>query len=142
MHNRLLIKNPNELEKISNLANIASYLYDKLENINWVGFYILKDQTLYLGPFMGKVACTHIEVGKGVCGTCAKNLKTIIVDDVSLFKGHIACDANSKSEIVIPIFNKDKTLYGVLDIDSSIKDRFSKEDRLYLENLCLDIENI
>lgn len=141
MHNNLLIKNPNEFEKISNLANIASYLYYKLENINWVGFYILKDQTLHLGPFMGKVACTHIEVGKGVCGTCVKKLKTIVVDDVSLFKGHITCDSNSKSEIVIPIF-KDKTLYGVLDIDSPIKNRFSKEDRIYLENLCLDIEKV
>jgi len=114
-------------DTISNLANAAALLYMSLENINWAGFYILKDGLLRLGPFMGKPACVRIEIGKGVCGTAAERNETIVVPDVHAFPGHIACDAESASEIVIPL-TVNGSLFGVLDIDSPLKGRFSEND--------------
>ena len=108
-------------------ANISALLYGALDNLNWAGFYLIRDGELALGPFQGKTACMKIKVGKGVCGTAVQEDRTIRVDDVHLFKGHIACDSASASEIVIPI-HKDGRIIGVLDIDSPIKARFTRED--------------
>ena len=116
----------------TNLANLSAYLNYFLDDINWVGFYLYNGQDLYLGPFQGLPACTKIILGNGVCGVAAKERKTVIVDDVSKFKTHIACDSKTNSEIVIPII-KDNFLIGVLDIDSALLNRFDKTDRLYLK---------
>lgn len=126
---------------ISNLANVTALLYDSLERINWVGFYIMQDGKLILGPFQGKVACTQIAVGKGVCGTAVSTGETQRVDDVHLFEGHIACDSASNSELVIPVY-KDGEIFGVLDIDSPIKGRFSEEDQAGLEALVKELEKV
>ena len=117
---------------ITNYANASALLFDNLTDINWAGFYLLKDEYLYLGPFQGKVACTKIKVGSGVCGTAVKEKSTIIVDNVHEFKGHIACDSSSNSEIVIPIYKDDKII-GVLDIDSPKFSRFTIKDKEGLE---------
>lgn len=127
--------------RISNLANVTALLYDSLEWINWVGFYIMQDGKLILGPFQGKVACTQIAVGKGVCGTAVSTGETQRVDDVHLFEGHIACDSASNSELVIPVY-KDGEIFGVLDIDSPIKGRFSEEDQAGLEALVKELEKV
>lgn len=127
--------------RISNLANVAALLYDSLERINWVGFYIMQDGKLILGPFQGKVACTQIAVGKGVCGTAVSTGETQRVDDVHLFEGHIACDSASNSELVIPVY-KDGEIFGVLDIDSPIKGRFSEEDQAGMEALVKELEKV
>ncbi|SDM90189.1 GAF domain-containing protein [Fictibacillus solisalsi] len=118
----------------ANLANASALLNQFLPNINWVGFYEyeeLSDQ-LVLGPFQGLPACVRIPIGKGVCGTAAKEQKTFVVEDVHQFPGHIACDAASQSEIVVPIV-KDGQLFGVLDIDSPEKSRFDQIDQEWLE---------
>lgn len=120
--------------KTANLANAAALLFNTLENINWAGFYLMKDGMLVLGPFQGNPACIRIPVGRGVCGTAAKTLQTQLVPDVHLFPGHIACDAQSQSEIVVPLL-KDGALLGVLDIDSPVKNRFDHEDQKGLEML-------
>lgn len=112
---------------ITDYANASALLFSSLEQINWVGFYLMKDGALLLGPFQGRTACTKIAVGKGVCGTAAELDRTIVVADVHQFAGHIACDSASRSEIVLPI-HKDGKLTGVLDIDSPMEDRFQKED--------------
>ena len=117
---------------VSNLANASALLWQALENINWAGFYLLQNDTLILGPFQGKPACTVIPVGKGVCGTAVKERKTQLVADVHAFPGHIACDSASNSEIVVPIY-KGAELFGVLDIDSPLLNRFTQEDRAGLE---------
>lgn len=117
---------------ITNYANASALLFDNLTEINWAGFYLLKDEYLYLGPFQGKIACTKIKVGSGVCGTAVKEKSTIIVDNVHEFKGHIACDSSSNSEIVIPMFKDDKII-GVLDIDSPKFSRFTIKDKEGLE---------
>ena len=127
--------------QISNLANAAALIYDSLEQINWAGFYIMQDGKLILGPFQGKVACTQIAVGKGVCGTAVATGETQRVDDVHLFAGHIACDSASNSELVIPVY-KDGEIFGVLDIDSPIKGRFSEEDQAGLEALVKELEKV
>ncbi len=114
------------------LSNAAALLWDSLEDINWAGFYIIKDGHLLLGPFQGKPACTVIEVGKGVCGTAVAEDRTQLVKNVHEFPGHIACDSASNSEIVVPIHAKN-SVYGVLDIDSPQFSRFSEEDRDGLE---------
>ena len=119
---------------ITILSNTSSSIYNTLDNLNWVGFYRLIDDNLYLSAFMGKPACIKIPVGKGVCGTCIKENKTIIVDNVHEFKGHIACDSASNSEICIPIY-KNNVLYGLLDIDSPIINRFSNVDKDNLEKI-------
>lgn len=120
---------------ISSLLNVTAVLKDAFVKISWVGFYITKGSTFYLGPFQGKVACTVIKFGKGVCGTVAYEKETIIVDDVIKFPGHIACDSGSKSEIVVPIVVEDK-IWGVLDLDSYEYSAFNEIDKLYLENIC------
>lgn len=126
----------NENNNISNMANTSALIMQTFNDISWAGFYTYdsnKDE-LTLGPFQGKVACTHIKNGKGVCGTAFKQQKTIIIDNVNKFPGHIACDSNSKSEIVIPIIIESYT-YGVLDIDAPIFNRFNKQDAQILEAL-------
>src|SRR5690625_994263 len=129
-----------EKDFIASLANASALLNQFLDEINWVGFYILKQDELVLGPFQGLPACVTIPYGKGVCGTAVKELKTQRVADVSLFPGHIACDVASQSEIVIPII-VNNAIYGVLDIDSPIKDRFDDIDQKYLEEFVNIIED-
>lgn len=124
---------------IANLSNASALLNIFLKEINWVGFYLFEDGGLVLGPFQGLPACIRIPIGRGVCGTAAQSAKTIVVDDVDQFPGHIACDAASKSEIVIPVF-KNGSLIAVLDIDSPIKKRFSKEEANYLEQFVKVLE--
>ena len=116
-----------ERDMLANMGNLSSLLYFNLSNINWAGFYLYKNDELVLGPFNGKVACTRIAMGRGVCGTAAAENITQIVEDVHQFPGHIACDSASNSEIVIPLF-KDEKLLGVLDIDSFEKATFDTED--------------
>lgn len=129
---------------ITNLSNVAACLWEQLEDVSWVGFYLIADKDttgnntalnpcaenteLILGPFQGKVACTHIPLGKGVCGVSAAEDKTLIVPDVSKFAGYIACDSEARSEIVIPLRNADGRVIGVLDIDSNTEGRFASPD--------------
>ena len=120
---------------ITTLSNASALLNMYLEDINWVGFYLLKNNQLILGPFQGKVACTNIKIGRGVCGTCIQEEKTILVPNVHEFKGHTACDSASNSEICIPIYANNK-LYGLLDIDSPILNRFNEVDKINLEKIC------
>ena len=115
-------------------ANLAALLFNSLEEVNFAGFYRMKDGELILGPFQGQVACVHIQLGNGVCGTAAQQEKTIVVPNVHEFAGHIACDAASNSEIVVPVF-KDGRFWGVLDIDSPKLSRFSEADQIGLEGL-------
>lgn len=121
-----------ESDWLANLSNAAALLYTNLPDINWSGFYLLKNEELVLGPFQGKTACTRIKRGKGVCGTAAAEMKIQLVPDVHLFPGHIACDCASNSEVVVPII-KDGILYGVLDIDSPTTSRFDDLDAKYLQ---------
>ena len=114
------------------MANAAALLYDALEDVNWAGFYLTREGKLVLGPFMGKVACIHIPLGRGVCGTAAEEDATQRVADVHRFKGHIACDSASNAEIVIPIHAGGRVV-AVLDIDSPKPDRFSEADQAGLE---------
>lgn len=121
---------------ITNLANFSAILKIAFPKISWVGFYIYDGEKLYLGPFQGKPACSTIKVGKGVCGTAAAENRTIIVEDVHKFPGHIACDSGSNSEIVAPMY-ADDTLLGVLDIDSYDFGAFNETDKQYLEQMVL-----
>ncbi len=121
-------------DNIANLSNTSAILNFYLEDINWVGFYIHKNDELILGPFQGLPACVKIRMGSGVCGTAAATLKTLVIKDVHAFEDHIACDSASNSEIVIP-FEVGGKLYGVLDIDSPIFDRFDDTDRVNLERV-------
>ena len=114
------------------LSNTSALLKQCLEDTNWVGYYLMRDGKLVLGPFQGLVACEIIEVGKGVCGTAVKERKTILVKNVHEFAGHIACDSASNSEIVIPVIIDDE-VWGVLDIDSPLLERFDETDQQYLE---------
>jgi L-methionine (R)-S-oxide reductase len=123
-----------ESDLISNAANTAALIYHALPDINWAGFYFLKGEELVLGPFQGKPACTRIPLGKGVCGTAAKERKTLVVQDVQKFPGHIACDSASNSEIVVPLI-KNNNLLGVLDIDSPTLSRFDEQDQKGLEHM-------
>ncbi len=123
-----------ERDFIANAANFASLLYHSLPDLNWAGFYLLKDEELVLGPFQGKPACVRIKVGKGVCGVAAAQRETIIVANVHDFPGHIACDSASNSEIVVPL-QKGGSLLGVLDIDSPQFGRFDEEDAQGLNRL-------
>lgn len=139
MINNLFVKQlkaivENEHDLVANLSNTSAFLNEILDDINWVGFYIYKNEELVLGPFQGKVACTHIKMGKGVCGTAAKNLAVQRVDNVHDFPGHIACDSASNSEIVLPII-KENQLFGVLDIDSPSFNRFTIADQEFLEKI-------
>lgn len=121
-----------EPDWLANLANASALLAHQLEQINWVGFYLMRDGELVLGPFQGKPACTHIAIGSGVCGTAAQNREVLVVPDVDDFPGHIACDSASASEIVLPIVGAAGQLLGVLDIDSPIKQRFDQVDAVGL----------
>jgi L-methionine (R)-S-oxide reductase len=123
-----------EPDAIANMANISALIWQYLPNLNWAGFYRVIDGELVLGPFQGKSACIRIAMGKGVCGTAAESGKTQRIADVHTFPGHIACDADSQSEIVVPIFNNN-TVIAVLDLDSPLKDRFTPEDQAGLEQL-------
>ena len=128
-----------EQDLVANAANTAALLFDALPDINWAGFYFLRaregrDAELVVGPFQGKPACVRIPLGKGVCGTAAATRKTVVVRDVHEFPGHIACDAASNSEIVVPLVKGD-TLLGVLDIDSPLLARFDDADRRGIERL-------
>lgn len=126
---------------ITNLSNFTAALKQTFSKISWVGFYIFDGSKLYLGPFQGKVACTEIKMGSGVCGTSAQKRETIIVDDVDKFPGHIACDVESRSEIVVPIVKDEnlpagrQELFGVLDLDSTEFGSFDEIDKKYLEEL-------
>ena len=119
----------------ANLANTAAAIWQIMERINWAGFYLMNGGKLVLGPFQGKPACIEIPVGKGVCGTAVKEEKTILVEDVHQFPGHIACDSASNSEIVLPMMI-DGQLIGVMDIDAPLYSRFDEEDAAGLEKLC------
>lgn len=118
---------------LSNLANAAALLWERMDGINWAGFYLRRGDRLILGPFQGKIACTAIALGRGVCGCAAEARRTVVVPDVHEFPGHIACDAASRSEIVIPLCMEDEVI-GVLDIDSPHLARFCEEDRAGLED--------
>ncbi|MBR7056026.1 MAG: GAF domain-containing protein [Oscillospiraceae bacterium] len=126
-------------ERISNLANAAALLYHTLPDLNWAGFYLLRRGALRLGPFLGRPACVLIPLGRGVCGTAAARGETLLVPDVHAFPGHIACDAASASELVIPL-QVGGALYGVLDLDSPKKGRFTEADRTGLEAFARALE--
>ena len=128
-----------ETNTIANLANSSALLNEALKDINWVGFYLMSKDELILGPFQGKVACVHIQIGKGVCGTAVKENKTQLVYDVHQFPGHIACDAASNSEIVVPLRHNGDVV-GVLDIDSPLIGRFDEQDAKELEEIAEIIE--
>lgn len=128
-----------ERDTVANLANASALLYMSLKDINWAGFYLARDGQLVLGPFQGKPACIRIDFGKGVCGSAAAGDTTIVVPNVHAFAGHIACDAASNSEIVIPLHQNGK-LTAVLDIDSPLYERFGQDDREGLERFCAVLE--
>jgi L-methionine (R)-S-oxide reductase len=123
-----------EHDYVANAANLSALLFHSLPYLNWAGFYFLKDEGLVLGPFQGKPACVRIAVGKGVCGTAARDKKSIVVPDVNAFPGHIVCDSDSKSEIVVPLIRFGKVI-GVIDVDSPNLARFDDDDRRGLEAL-------
>jgi GAF domain-containing protein len=133
-----------EPDFIANLANICAVLKYNMDGFFWVGFYLIKGDELVLGPFQGPVACTRIKIPQGVCGTAIKEKRTIIVDDVNKFSGHIACNADSKSEIVMPIYSNvaapftgaTSEIFGVLDVDSDSYSNFDSVDAKYLEEIC------
>ncbi|SEG37180.1 GAF domain-containing protein [Paenibacillus sp. UNC499MF] len=127
-----------ETSRIANLANASALLGQFLRDINWVGFYLLEGEQLVLGPFQGLPACVRIPLGRGVCGTAAQKRETLVVEDVERFPGHIACDAASRSEIVVPLV-KDGELLGVLDIDSPSLARFDETDRVMLERFVTEL---
>jgi len=122
-----------ETDVIANAANISSLLYHNVDEVNWVGFYFFKNDELVLGPFNGQPACTRIPVGKGVCGTAYAQKQAMVVDDVHAFAGHIACDAASESEVVVPFYTQGVS--GVLDIDSPLKKRFGDAEKLLFEHV-------
>ena len=139
MNDKILLSQAEDLLRsepwyVSALSNLSALIMSELPDLNWAGFYLMKDGVLTVGPFQGKPACIHIPVGKGVCGTAAEKNETIVVPDVHQFPGRIACDSTSQSEIVIPIRREGKVV-AVLDIDSPLKNRFTEEDRQVLESL-------
>jgi GAF domain-containing protein len=127
----LLDKNFNLISNLSNLTAVIKQVFSK---VNWAGIYLFDGEKLYLGPFQGNVACSVIKLGTGVCGIAAKKFETIIVPDVSKYEGYISCDAEAKSEIVVPLYNSEK-FFGVLDLDSNSYNAFNEIDKKYLENL-------
>lgn len=124
-----------ESDWIANAANISALLFNALNDVNFAGVYRYENNELILGPFQGKPACVHIAIGKGVCGTAAKEKQTQIVKNVHEFAGHIACDSDSNSEIVVPIFNRNGALWGVFDFDSTKVAYFNELDQKYLEEI-------
>lgn len=129
-----------ETSRIAALANVSAVLKSSF-NFFWVGFYLVEDNQLVLGPFQGPLACSRIKLGRGVCGSAWLKAETILVDDVELFDGHIACSSDSKSEIVIPIFNGTKVV-GVLDVDSNLVAAFDNTDKDFLEKICANVGQI
>jgi len=123
-----------QAHRVANAANLSALIFQELPDLNWVGFYFLEEDVLVVGPFQGKPACVHIPLGQGVCGTAAATRQTQRVADVHAFDGHIACDAASESEIVVPLICNDQVI-GVLDIDSPKPDRFDEVDQLGIEAL-------
>jgi len=121
-----------ESDGLANAANLTALYFDALPELNWLGFYFLRGEELVLGPFQGKVACVRIALGRGVCGTAAREKRTIVVPDVQAFPGHIACDAASRSELVVPLLHGGRLL-GVLDLDSPREARFDADDQAGLE---------
>lgn len=129
---RVLVHDEKDL--IANTANLSALLFYALPDVNWVGFYLLKEDQLVVGPFQGKPACIRIPMGKGVCGTAAAQRKSLVVEDVNAFAGHIFCDSDSRSEVVVPLVSNDQLL-GVLDIDSPNLARFDADDQAGLEQI-------
>jgi L-methionine (R)-S-oxide reductase len=134
-----------ETSFLAALGNSSALLFERLEGVNWAGFYLLtEEKTLVLGPFQGKIACVRIPVGRGVCGTAVAEQKVQRVDDVHAFPGHIACDAASNAEIVLPLIVEGETI-GVLDIDSTVFNRFDSEDEIglqtFTDGLCAVLAN-
>jgi GAF domain-containing protein len=123
-----------EPDMIANAANTSALIYQMMSDLNWAGFYLLKGDELVLGPFQGKPACVRIPVGRGVCGTAVKERASILVEDVHAFPGHIACDAASRSELVVPVRNGEE-IVGVIDLDSPLPARFDAEDQAGIERL-------
>lgn len=123
-----------ESDKIANMANMSAFIYQEMPELNWVGFYIVRDNNLVLGPFQGKIACVRIPWGKGVCGSAAQEQQSILVKNVHEFPGHIACDSASNSELVVPVIKNGKTV-AVFDLDSPVLDRFTEADRAGIESL-------
>ena len=130
-----------ETSFLATLANTSALLFERLSGVNWAGFYLLEGDTLVLGPFQGKIACVRIPVGRGVCGTAVATNEVQRVEDVHAFDGHIACDASSNSEIVLPLVVKNQII-GVLDIDSTDFSRFTAEDEQGLRELVANLENV
>ena len=122
-----------ERDLLANTANFAALLYHSLPDLNWAGWYFLRGQQLVLGPFQGRPACVRIDMGRGVCGSAAERRQSIVVPDVHAFPGHIACDAASRSELVVPALRADGTLLGVFDLDSPLPGRFTVDDQLGIE---------
>ena len=122
------------------LSNTSAFIYNTVSDLNWAGFYLVKDNELVLGPFQGEPACTRIKYGDGVCGTALKERETMVVENVHEFQGHIACDSASNSEIVVPVF-KDGKVIGVLDIDSPLFSRFKDDEKQFFEELVWVLEN-
>ncbi|WP_114241863.1 GAF domain-containing protein [Dyella sp. C9] len=125
-----------EPDMIANAANFSALVYHSVPDLNWCGFYLFDGNELVVGPFQGKPACIRIALGRGVCGTAAQTRQTQVVRDVHAFDGHIACDAASQSEIVVPLQHADGSLFGVWDVDSPLVARFDDEDRAGMESLC------
>ena len=125
-----------EHDLIANAANFSALIFHSIDKLNWAGFYFFDGKELVVGPFQGKPACVRIPLGAGVCGTAAQTRKTQVVDDVNAFPGHIACDAASQSEIVVPLFKADGSLLGVWDCDSFVSHRFDEHDKQGMQALC------
>ena len=124
-----------EADSIANAANTSALIFQMLPDLNWAGFYFLRSgDELVLGPFQGKPACVRIAVGRGVCGTAVAKAQSILVEDVHAFPGHIACDAASRSELVVPLF-RDGRVFGVIDLDSPVTSRFDRDDQAGIEAL-------
>ncbi len=124
-----------ERDRIANAANLSALLFQSLPQLNWAGFYFLREGELVLGPFQGKPACVRIALGRGVCGSAAMRRETLVVGDVEQFRGHIACDIDSRSEIVVPLVGAADELLGVLDLDAPVPGRFDEDDRHGLEQI-------
>jgi len=125
-----------DLDEIALMASVNSILTQRFDTYFWTGFYRVCGNRLIVGPYIGTVGCLQIEFGKGVCGAVAVSRKTLIVDDVHQFPGHIACDSRSRSEIVVPVFGRDKSFIGVLDVDSEKLAAFDEDDKAGLEAIC------